>query len=472
VTGAGPRVLLVSAEYAPTPGGVGDYTARLADALASAGAHPAILTGRPRGSRGDKEPERQGVAPHPSPLPEGEGIGLPSPGERGTGDEGRTATPNQAPCLGIPPAPSPQLPCPDEPPVWRLVPRWGWTAYAAVERTAVAWRADLVHIQYQTGAYGLRPAINLLPWWLRRRRARPAVVTTFHDLRVPYLFPRAGRLRSAANAALARGSDLAIATNPADHAWLSRVARCAALIPIGPNIEPGPDTEAVAARLRAGLNLAPHELLLVTFGLLNHSKGLPTLLRALALLNDPAAVGKYRLALVGAGDAGLDPTDRTTAGEVKHLAAELGLTDALVWTGQRPAAEVAGWLRAADAVALPYVDGASYRRGTLLAALACGAAVVTTTPAADYADAPSVTSPPGAIAEAASLPRLRSGVHAMLVPPEDPAALATALAATAGDPRLGASLRRGALQIAAHFTWPTIAARTLAAYAAAMSNEQ
>jgi glycosyltransferase involved in cell wall biosynthesis len=118
---------------------------------------------------------------------------------------------------------------------------------------------------------------------------------------------------------------------------------------------------------------------------------------------------------------------------------------------------VAGWLRAADAVALPYVDGASYRRGTLLAALACGAAVVTTTPAATPALPPGLPAPPSP----------RGGIHLTLVPPEDPAALATALAATAGDAGLNRALRRGAQELAAHFTWPAIAARTLDAYRAA-----
>jgi glycosyltransferase involved in cell wall biosynthesis len=393
----GPRPLLVSAEYAPTPGGVGDYTARLAGALRAAGAEPAILTGRLR----PFEP---------------------------------------------PPAD------PAAPPVWRMAPGWGWRALPAIERAAADWRADVIHVQYQTGAYGMHPAINLLPWRLRRRRRRPAVAVTFHDARAPYLFPKAGRLRPAVNAALARGADLTIATNPADAAALKPHARRLALIPIGANIEPEADTDAVAARLRADLNLGEREWLLATFGLFNHSKGLPTLLRALARLNNPDAMGRYRLALVGAGDAGLDPTDRATAAELRRLAGELGVADALIWTGRQPAPIVAGWLRAADAVALPYVDGASYRRGTLLAALACGAAVVTTTPAA------------GAAAEAAGLPPLRGGLNATLVPPDDPAALATALAATAGDPWLARSLRRGALELAAHFAWPAIAARTLDEY--------
>ncbi|MCC6626600.1 MAG: glycosyltransferase [Chloroflexi bacterium] len=400
----GPRVLLVTAEYAPTPGGVGDYPARLASALAAAGARPAILTSR---------------------LPAVAGV----PGPDAS-------------------APATRLP------VWRVAPGWGWRMPATIDAAATAWPADIVHVQYQTGAYGMRPAINLLPWWLRRRRHRPRLAVTFHDTRAPYLFPRAGRLRPAVNALLAGGSDLTITTNPADAAVLRSHARRLAILPIGANIEPDAGTAAVAARLRGDLHLGAGERLLVTFGLLNHSKGLPDLFQALARLNAPDATGRYRLALVGAGAAGLDPTDGATASDLHRLARDLDIAGDLLWTGHQPAAAVAGWLRAADAVALPFVDGASYRRGSLLAALACGAAVVTTTPAADHAD------------DDIGLPPLRSGVHATLVAPGDPATLAVALAATAGDDWLNRTLRDGARALADRFAWPAIAARHLIEYEA------
>jgi glycosyltransferase involved in cell wall biosynthesis len=47
-------------------------------------------------------------------------------------------------------------------------------------------------------------------------------------------------------------------------------------------------------------------------------------------------------------------------------------------TGPLPAAEVAECLRACDLVVQPYPDGASTRRGSLMAALANGVPVVTT----------------------------------------------------------------------------------------------
>ena len=52
-----------------------------------------------------------------------------------------------------------------------------------------------MHIQYQSAAYGLHPAVNYLPWRLRALQHRPAIGATFHDLRFPYIFPKAGPLR-------------------------------------------------------------------------------------------------------------------------------------------------------------------------------------------------------------------------------------------------------------------------------------
>ena len=56
-------------------------------------------------------------------------------------------------------------------------------------RTARQWardnRLDIVNIQYQTAAYSMSPYIHFLPEALHPI----PVVTTFHDLRFPYLFP-------------------------------------------------------------------------------------------------------------------------------------------------------------------------------------------------------------------------------------------------------------------------------------------
>ena len=59
---------------------------------------------------------------------------------------------------------------------------------------------------------------------------------------------------------------------------------------------------------------------------------------------------------------------------------DLGLFERVRWTGREEDAEVSADLSACDLLFLPYLDGASLRRGTLMAGLAHGCAIVTTTP--------------------------------------------------------------------------------------------
>jgi hypothetical protein len=73
-----------------------------------------------------------------------------------------------------------------------------------------------IHLQYQTGAFGMHPAINLLPQRLRRLRSRPCIVVTAHDLRLPYLFPKGDRLRTWVTQRLFDDADMLIVTNDDD----------------------------------------------------------------------------------------------------------------------------------------------------------------------------------------------------------------------------------------------------------------
>ena len=105
---------------------------------------------------------------------------------------------------------------------------------------------------------------------------------------------------------------------------------------------------------------------------------------------------------------------------------------------------------ACDVLALPYEDGASFRRGSLLAALEHGRAIVTTPPA------------PGA---GGFGPRsLMPERHFLAVPPNDPAALAHALTRLADEPELAARLGGEAKRLAGLCSWESIAAETTQFY--------
>ena len=55
-----------------------------------------------------------------------------------------------------------------EPTVHPVVGSWGFPFWGVAQQIISDRRIDVVHIQYQTAAFDLKPAINLLPWYLRR----------------------------------------------------------------------------------------------------------------------------------------------------------------------------------------------------------------------------------------------------------------------------------------------------------------
>ena len=241
----------------------------------------------------------------------------------------------------------------------RTVRRWGWASAGRVLQIAHREQVDVVHIQYQAGAFGMHPALNLLPSLVSRHLP---VVTTFHDLRVPYLFPKAGRLRKSAILRMARGSAAVIVTNPADARALGNESISAEWIPIGPNLPPpGPVGEVSRDTV-------------AFFGFPSRSKGIIELLQALAQLPAP----RPTLLLVGAQGESSTANDIVAAAEIDGMADRAGIV--VRRTGFLPPREASEALAQAGAIALPFRDGASLRSGSLLAALQTGRPVVTTTP--------------------------------------------------------------------------------------------
>src|SRR5690606_20824248 len=116
--------------------------------------------------------------------------------------------------------------------------------------------------------FQMSPFIHFLP---DRVKAAP-VITTFHDLRFPYLFPKAGPVRNWIVRRLARVSAGVMATNHEDYAKLERLSRCAALIPIGSGVQPElpEDYQRQAWRERIGVD--EKTLLVAYFGFINRSK--------------------------------------------------------------------------------------------------------------------------------------------------------------------------------------------------------
>lgn len=377
------HIAFLTAEYPPTPGGVGDYTRCLGHALVSRGVRVTVVTGT--GSKAQESPPDTALR------------------------------------------------------VYRGIASWGWHCWRDTIAALDDLRPDVLHIQYQTGAYGMHPAVNLLPWRLRALAGRPHTVVTFHDLLHPYLFPKAGRVRHWVTTRLARDADAVIVTNADDAAQLAVQRLPCTTIPIGSNIAVAPPPDYQRAAWRTQLGVQPDDMLVAYFGLLSRSKGVDVLLDALAHMHEHHP-DMPRCMLLMIGGAATAPHDRAYASEIQHHIARHGLQDRVITTGHVDEPTVSAHLLAADCVALPFRSGASLRSGSLLAALAHDVPVVTT----------SGPDSVGGLFE-------REGM--VLVPPGDSTALAGALQQVAAGLRSHGArpTRAGASWNDSPFGWDAIA---------------
>ena len=298
--------------------------------------------------------------------------------------------------------------------------------------------AQVINVQYTPDLYRSRPRIVGSPALARVSPGAPPIVVTFHTLVdgtlrsksvVPWLLLTAAHCISASEEV----------TGLVDRhlPWLRRHVT---EIPIGSNVTPVPVPDRAAERAR--WSLPADGPLLVHFGLVYPGKGLETLLEALAIVRRRGVVAH----LAVAGDTREDQRPYRAALEAR--ASRLGVTGAVTWTGRRSAEEVSRLLGIADVYVVPYDDGASIRRGSLMAGLAHRLPVVSTR-------SPVVSQ------------YLRDGDNVALVAPRDAGALASTLLAVLHTPAERARLARGAAAVAERLAWPAIARATREVYARA-----
>lgn len=395
------RVALVTGEYPPMRGGVADYTSLLAGALCRFGVEVSVLTSsRAAGSRNGDGPPR----------------------------------------------------------IVTSVKNWGPGSWHDVADHVEHFQPDIIHLQYQAGAFDLNAAVTVLPWVNRLRGGQPRLLVTFHDLKVPYILPKIGPARQLAPMLLSAGSDGVIVTNHEDYErmvgaleGLSRWywgRREITAIPIGSNIPANPVEGYDRAEWRARLRVGTDEIVIAFFGFISPNKGVDTLITAFETLVRKGA--PVRLLMVGAtaGDSG--EADRHYENSVRQRLDQPYVRGKVGWTGYASGSDVAAHLQAADICALPFRDGASLRHGTLIAAITHHLPIVTTQS--------------WSVVRSGALPVLRSSENVVLVHPEDPVALAAAIGHLIEDPSLRSTLASNVAKVADVFHWDSIARQTLRVY--------
>ncbi len=328
--------------------------------------------------------------------------------------------------------------CSDELLPISTVDNWSIGGTASVRAWLRRIQPDVVNMQFQTAAYDMSPLVHFLPGF-----SDAPFVTTFHDLRFPYLFPKAGRLRDWIVIRLARASTGVITTNQEDNARLQALPR-RRVIPIGSSIAPQTVSAARREQIRHKLGALPGSFVLGHFGFRNALKGIDYLLEAMSGLRRSGR--DLRLVFIG-GRRG-DPEAGAETDYASRLEASinrLGLGAAVQWTGYLDEPQVADWLGAVDLLALPFADGASYRRSSLMAAIALGCPILTTQPAVD-------------------VPAFRHGDNLWLVRPRSAEAIAQGIQKLMTDDRRLCQLREGASMLRRRFDWELITKETAEFY--------
>lgn len=309
--------------------------------------------------------------------------------------------------------------------------RWQPRTMQAIRAWAQQNHLDIINLQFETAAFRMSPWIHFLPAFV----GTVPVVTTFHDLLVPYLFPKAGKLREWILMKLARTSQGVITTNHEDMERIKNLENTA-LIPIGSNILTELPTDYDRHQWRKRFEVDSGDFLITHFGFLNRSKGVETLLKALAemYLNHMPV----KLLMIGGRVGSSDPSNESYAREIDGLINRLGIVPIVSWTGFVTEQDVTGYLKAADAVVLPYRDGASYRRGSLMAAIQHGCVIVTTQPQVN-------------------VPTFQHGENMLIFPVDDTVSLINNLKQLIDQKPLRRTLQQHALETADCFRWDTIA---------------
>ena len=213
------------------------------------------------------------------------------------------------------------------------------------------------------------------------------------------------------------------------------------IVPSAVNVERFNPVPLAEARRYVGLN--EQDLVIAYVGRMLPRKDVRNLVRAVGLLVQRVDL-PIKLLLVGGETAEPDPVTTPEIGVLQTIAAELGITDRLHFTGQRQPDTLRYYYSAGDVVVTtPWYEPYGL---TPLEGMACGR--------------PVIGSAVGGITFT-----IADGETGLLVPPRDPEALAERLRQLLVNPDLRDRMGRAArLRVEQEFTWPTVAERTAALY--------
>ncbi len=311
-----------------------------------------------------------------------------------------------------------------------VVKHWGLAGMRSLFAVLQPLHPDVVHVQYPSTGYGRALGINMLFILLKLMLPHVQRVITLHEYEV---FSWKGRLRLWLTVKTAHK---VICTNHHDATLLKkRMPRLKLqVIPIGSNV--GEKNQA-----QQPLPANGEVMQLLHFGTVMPNKGWATMIAALEAL---AARGlQARLTVMSS----LEGKAYLYHQEVASMIERSSVAAWIRFTGYLDEAALAALAGNDDIVVLPFSNGLRLNRGSFVAMLAYGKAIITTEPPFE-------------------IEGMAHGQICWMVPPGDAATLAETIIRLWHDPQTRRQLRARAAVAAKRFAWPVIAQKTLAVYGA------
>lgn len=327
--------------------------------------------------------------------------------------------------------------------VFPIIKRWNIFAVIAILNFIAKEKFDIIHLQFPSSRYKKTFSLCFLPL-LIRLFFRKKTVLTLHEFSISYPINRLRQIF------LILGSSSVVVTdnNEARYPVLSFISgkRKICVIPIGSNIDACKCDSKEKEAFLEKTGLSGQSKIIAFFGFIHPNKGLECLLRATRKAADEGV--SVQLFIVSQ----LDFVNNAYHDKIKRLIDSLKLDKLVFVTGYLPLQEVSRFLSFSDVCVLPFTDGATLRRGTLMAALCHGKAIISTK-SNRYVP-----------------PQLIDKENIFLIPVNDVEKLKEAIKFLCADNKIRSKIAEGASRLSKDFSWDKISQMHRELYQKVMDN--
>jgi glycosyltransferase involved in cell wall biosynthesis len=252
--------------------------------------------------------------------------------------------------------------------IFPVIQKWDLGAVRSILRIIKKEQPDVLHLQYPSSKYRRIISLAFLPLFVRFFCMQTKVAVTLHE------FSLARPLNKIRQLCLVASSHCVMVSDEGDLDSISRIlwwCRCKIqIVPIGSSITKCRYDETYKNKFFDKHGLTRDTGIVIYFGFIHPNKNIESLLKAIALLKQ-RGMPLFLLMI-----AELDVMQNAYHRKIKELMQSLGIETSMLWTDYRDASDVSAFLSMSDMCVLPFLDGISLRRSTLMAALVHGLPVI------------------------------------------------------------------------------------------------